>query len=88
MSSAPPADGVKLTEVAKAEPPGRVEEQVPMVAMVALAVELAPANVTEGAGLAEQAVSFKTVVTGFSVAEGLAAVPTGEVGTLTLFRVI
>ncbi len=83
MLSVPPVDGVKLTEVAKAEPPESVALQEPEVATVADAVELVPANVTEGAGVAEQEASFRMVVTGLKVEDGLTAVPTGEDGTET-----
>jgi len=88
MVSLPPAEGVKLTDVANAEVPERVETQVPVVVAVAVAVELVPEKVTDGAGLDEQAESFSIVVMGLRVAEGLTAVPTAEAGTVTLFRVI
>jgi hypothetical protein len=51
----------------------------------AVAVELTPAtNATAAAGVAPQAVSFSSVVTGASVADGLTAVPTGDAATVTL----
>jgi len=87
--SAPPEEGVKLTVVANAEPPVMVEEQVPLVATVAVAVELVAAeNVTDGAGDEEQPPSLRIVATGFKVDEGLVAVPTGDGGVEMLSRVI
>jgi hypothetical protein len=83
--SLPPALGVKLTVVANEAPPLTVEAQAPPAVTVAPAVVLAPAtNVTAGAGVAEQLPSFKIVVTGFNVLEGLTAVPVAEAGTVTL----
>jgi len=89
MLSAPPAVGVKRTFVANAEPPVRVEEQVPVVATVAVALEAVPAaKVTDGAGDEEQPPSLRIVVTGLRVEEGLTAVPTGDAGVDTLSTVI
>jgi hypothetical protein len=88
MLSLPPALGVKLTVVANDPPPLSVDEHDPVVLAVAVAVALVPANVTAAAGLAPHPASFNSVVTGFSVAEGLTAVPTAELGTPTLFSVI
>lgn len=82
--SLPPALGVKLTVVPNAAPPLTVEEQLPLVLTVAVPVPLVPANVTAGAGVEEQLPSFRTVRTGLRVDDGLTAVPTAELGTLTL----
>lgn len=87
--SLPPALGVKLTDVGNVAPPLTVEAQVPPALTVAVAVALEPAtNDTDGAGVAEQLPSFRMVVTGFKVDDGLTAVPTGELGTVTLSTVI
>lgn len=57
-----------------------------MVATVAAAAVLVAAtNLTDG--LPAQLTSFRMVVTGLSVAEGLTGVPTGETGTVTLSTV-
>ena len=86
--SAPPEVGVKLIAEANAEPPLRVDWQLPVVLAVAVAVALAPATkFTAGAGVEEQPPSFRIVVTGFRVAEGLTAVPTGEDGALSASKV-
>jgi len=85
MLSAPATAGVKLTVVAKEEPPPMVVEHGVAAVTVAVALVLAPATkLTEGAGLPLQVLSFRIVVTGLSVAEGLTATPTADAGTVTL----
>ena len=62
--------------------------QGPDVATAPDAVALAPATkLTDGVGLPLHGLSFKITVTGFNVAEGLAATPTVEAGTAALPRV-
>jgi len=89
MLSAPATVGVKLTVVASEAPPLSVVKHEPAAAsIVAVAVALVPEKVTDGAGVPVQLVSFRMVLTGFSVAEGLIAVPAGDTGTVTLLIVI
>ena len=89
MLFAPATMGVKLTVVAKDAPPVYVDEHTPTASAVAVAVVLALAtNVTDGAGLPVQAVSFRMVVTGLSVVDGLTGVPIGVAGTVTLLTMI
>ncbi len=59
-----------MTVVVRVAPPSNVGAHEPLVTAVAMPVELvATSNVAEGAGVDEQVVSFRIVVTGFRVAE-------------------
>lgn len=74
--------------MANAAPPLSVEAQEPVVLTVAVAVVLDSAvKLTAGAGDAVHDASFRTVVTGLSLADGLTAVPTAELGAVTLLIV-
>jgi hypothetical protein len=77
---------VKLTVVAKDEPPVKVLLQLPEVDTVAVALALGVAA-NEIAGDPLQLTSLSSVVTGPVVVEGLVAVPVADTGTITLPRV-